>query len=86
MHNGTGNHGRTGDPKRQTDEDAEISAEELRAAAERAWRNRWGIPGGTPEQDEHSADRAGGETDDVEREGGRTSDDGDDDTADKKKV
>ena len=84
MHNGTGNHGRTGNPKRQTDEDAEISAEELRAAAERAWRNRWGIPGGTPEADERSADRAGGETDDVEREDGRTSEDSDDD--DKKKV
>ena len=52
-----------------TDEDAEVSADELRAAAERAWRNRWGIPGGTPEMDERSADRAGGETDDVEREG-----------------
>ena len=85
MTNGTGNHGRSPDPKR-TDEDAEVSADELRAAAERAWQNRWGIPGGTPETDERSADRAGGETDDVEREGGRTSEDSDDDDADKKKV
>ena len=82
MTNGTGNHGRSPDPKR-TDEDAEVSADELRAAAE---QNRWGIPGGTPETDERSADRTGGETDDVEREGGRTSEDSDDDDADKKKV
>jgi hypothetical protein len=88
MNNGTGNNGRSHDSKLPTDEDEDVGADALRAAAERAWRNRWGIPGGTPEQDERSADRAGGETGDVEREGGRTSDDNDDDddVADKKKV
>jgi ADP-ribose pyrophosphatase YjhB (NUDIX family) len=84
MTNGKGTHGRTRDPRLPT-EDEEIGADELRAAAERAWRNRWGIPGGTPEADERSADRAGRETDDVELEGGRTSEDSDDDD-DKKKV
>ena len=94
MNNGKGIHGQTRDPRLPTDED--VGADELRAAAERAWRNRWGVPGGTPEQGNRSADRVGGdgpaqpepeiENEDVEREGGRTSDDEDDDLGDKKKV
>jgi hypothetical protein len=57
-------------------------SEERRQAAEQAWKDRAGIPRGTPEQGGKSADRVGGsgqsqsepeiENDDVEREGGRT--------------
>jgi hypothetical protein len=35
-------------------------SEERREAAEQAWRDKQGIPRGTPEQDERSADRVGG--------------------------
>jgi hypothetical protein len=86
MNNGTGNNGRSHNAKLPTDDDEDVGADALRAAAERAWRNRWGIPGGATEPDERSANRGGGEIDDVEREGGRTSDDDDNDVASKKKV
>lgn len=78
MNNGSGTRGQ-GQGSKQTD--GEKGAEDLREAAEREWRNRWGVPSGTPEQGEKSADRVGGngaeppepeiEDDDVEREGGR---------------
>lgn len=94
MNNGRGTHDQDRDPKQSTDED--IDPKELREAAERAWRDRWGVPGGTPEQRERSADRVGGDgtaqpepeiTDDgVERGGRRPSDDDDDVDPDKKKV
>jgi hypothetical protein len=35
-------------------------SEERRDAAEQAWRDKQGIPRGTPEQGERSADRVGG--------------------------
>jgi|KBSMisStandDraft_5_1062788.scaffolds.fasta_scaffold450817_2 hypothetical protein len=35
-------------------------AEERREAAERAWKDRAGVPRGTPEQGKQSADRVGG--------------------------
>jgi hypothetical protein len=48
MNNGQGNgHGQNLDPKPPSDDD--VGIEDLREAAERAWRNRWGIPGGKPD-------------------------------------
>ena len=57
-------------------------SEERRQAAEQTWKDRQGVPRGTPEQGGKSADRIGGdglwqpipevEDDDVEREGGGT--------------
>jgi hypothetical protein len=63
-------------------------SEDRRQAAEQAWKDRAGIPRGTPEQGGKSADQVGGsgqsqsepeiQNDDVEREGGRTSEDDED--------
>ena len=36
-------------------------SEERRDAAEQAWRDKQGVPRGTPEQGERSADRVGGD-------------------------
>ena len=58
-------------------------SEERRKTAEQAWKDRQGIPRGTPEQGGKSADRVGGtglspekpeidDLDDVEREVGRS--------------
>jgi len=57
-------------------------AEDRRDAAERAWKDRAGVPRGTPEEGERSADRVGGggpaqpepeiDNEDVERQKGRT--------------
>ena len=89
----TGNQGQNQAQPTDKGEDSD----DRRQAAQQEWNDRAGIPRGTPEQGGKSADRVGGEgpsqgkpeieNDDVEREGGRTSDDNDDDdVADKKKV
>jgi len=77
--NDTGKQGQSGT---QPTDQGEDSAERRRAA-EQAWKDRQGVPRGTPEQGGKSADRVGGgglpeptpeitEDDDVEREGGRS--------------
>ena len=88
MNNGSGTGGQGQGSKRPTEGDT--GEDDRRQAAEKEWRDRWGVPSGTPEQGEKSADRVGGsgaeppepeiEDDDVEREGGRQAagdDDGD---------
>jgi hypothetical protein len=85
MNNGSGTR-QTGGATQPTE--GKKGAEDLREAAERAWRDRWGVPGGTPEQREGSPDRVGGDgaeppepeiqDDDVEREGSRKAADADD--------
>jgi hypothetical protein len=77
--NDTGKQGQSGTQPTDQGEDSE----ERRQAAEQSWKDRQGIPRGTPEQGGKSADRVGGtgpttetpeidDLDDVEREAGRT--------------
>jgi hypothetical protein len=78
--------GNQGQNQAQPTDKGEDSPDRLQAA-EQAWKDREGIPRGTPEQGGKSADRVGGsgqppsepeiENDDVEREGGTLEDDED---------
>ena len=90
--NDTGSRQNQGQGQAQPTDKGEDS-EDRRQAAEQAWKDRAGIPRGTPEQGGKSADRVGGSgssppepeiEDDVEREGGRAFEQ--DEDADQKKV
>ena len=58
MNNPKNNQGPGQTPTVPTDKGED--SEERREAAEQAWRDKQGIPRGTPEQGERSADRVGG--------------------------